>query len=103
MSMGVPIRQSYDPAKRYRRLVWIEERDAQGWGLNEEQELLDQERQRLGASVWREAGVLRGLTPTIGAGGALALTDGIAWLEGRAEPLGAGDPARSRPGRRRPR
>ena len=89
MTMGVPIRQSYDPAKRYRRVVWIEERDAQGWSLNEEQELLDQERFRLGASIWREAGVFKGLTPTLGATGQLDVNAGTAWLEGRAEPLPA--------------
>lgn len=89
MSGGIPLRESYDPAKRYRRILWIEERDAQGWSLNEMQDLLDQERRRLGASIWREAGVLQGLSPTVGADGELALSEGIAWLEGRAEPLAA--------------
>lgn len=85
--MGTASRESFNVNKRYRHVYYIADRDAQDYSLNEMQRILDLERERLAASVWKAAGIAAGLAHSFPDTGEITLADGAVHLFGRIEPI----------------
>lgn len=87
--MGSPQRESFDANRRYKGILWIKEREAQDWSLNEDQMIQDLERKRFGDRVFKEGAIVEGLAPSFPATGQIAFSEGKVWTQGRAEPISA--------------
>lgn len=81
--MGQPQKDSFNAGKDYRRVLWIAGRQAQDWGLVEEQVIQDVERSRFGDRVFEQGGIQEGVETYLPATNQLGITEGWAWFFGR--------------------
>lgn len=79
-------RDSFDPAKNYKRIRYHQDRDLLDSELNEQQDIAFSEQKKINDALFKEGAVAVGLEPTVD-GHIVALTDGILYIEGRLEPV----------------
>jgi len=79
-------RNTFDPAKNYRRIRYHQDRDLLDSELNEQQDILNLARKRLADILFNEGAILNGLDVTV-TDNVLTLAGGIVYVEGNVEPI----------------
>lgn len=77
-------RNTFDPAKNYKRIRYHQDRDLLDSELNEQQDIINLERRRLADMLFNEGAILAGLEVTV-TDNVLTLNSGIVYVEGHIE------------------
>ncbi len=77
-------RDTFDPAKNYKRIRYHQDRDLLDSELNEQQELINLERRKIADILFKEGSILRGLDVTV-QDNVLTLTPGMIYIDGHVE------------------
>lgn len=77
-------RDTFNPAKNYKRIRYHQDRDLLDSELNEQQDIADLERRRLADMLFNEGAILYGLDVTA-TGNVLTLSTGIIYIQGHIE------------------
>ena len=77
-------RDTFDPAKNYKRVRYHQDRDLLDSELNEQQDIEFAERRRLSETVLREGAILDGMAVTVESN-ILQISEGIVAVEGHLE------------------
>ncbi len=79
-------RETFDPAKNYKRIRYHQDRDLLDSELNEQQELINLERRKIADILFKEGSILSGLDVTVQAN-ELTLTQGMIYIDGHVEAI----------------
>ncbi|MEJ2592492.1 MAG: DUF4815 domain-containing protein, partial [Candidatus Thiodiazotropha sp.] len=89
-------RETFDPAKNYKRIRYHQDRDLLDSELNEQQEIINFERRKIADILFKEGSILSGLEVTAAAN-VLTLSPGVVYIDGHIEQVAGGvltyDPA----------
>lgn len=77
-------RDTFDPAKNYKRIRYHQDRDLLDSELNEQQELINLERRKIADILFKEGAILIGLGVTV-VDNVLTLTPGMIYIDGHVE------------------
>jgi hypothetical protein len=77
-------RDTFDPAKNYKRIRYHQDRDLLDSELNEQQELINLERRKIADILFKEGSILSGLDVTV-LDNVLTLTPGMIYIDGHVE------------------
>ncbi|MEN6355561.1 MAG: DUF4815 domain-containing protein [Armatimonadota bacterium] len=91
-------RNTFDPAKNYKRVRFHQDRDLLDSELNEVQDIAINEQKKLADLLYRDGAILGGLVPQV-AGNVLTLSPGVVYIDGHVEQVSgatlAYDPAKT--------
>lgn len=91
-------RNTFDPAKNYKRVRFHQDRDLLDSELNEAQDIAINEQKKLADLLYRDGAILGGLVPQV-TGNVLTLSPGIVYIDGHVEQVAgatlAYDPAKT--------
>ena len=79
-------RETFDPAKNYKRIRYHQDRDLLDSELNEQQELINLERRKIADILFKEGSILSGVDVTVQAN-ELTLTQGMIYIDGHVEAI----------------
>ncbi len=77
-------RETFDPAKNYKRIRYHQDRDLLDSELNEQQEIINFERRKIADILFKEGSILSGLEVTADAN-VLTLAPGVVYIDGHIE------------------
>ena len=77
-------RETFDPAKNYKRIRYHQDRDLLDSELNEQQDLINLERRKIADILFKEGSILSGLEVTA-ATNVLTLSPGVVYIDGHIE------------------
>ena len=77
-------RETFDPAKNYKRIRYHQDRDLLDSELNEQQDLINLERRKIADILFKEGSILSGLEVTAAAN-VLTLSPGVVYIDGHIE------------------
>ena len=79
-------RDTFDPAKNYKRVRYHQDRDLLDSELNEQQDIMRLEQKRLADQVFKEGAVMAGCAVTV-ANNVLNIAPGLIYIDGHFEPV----------------
>jgi len=77
-------RDTFDPAKNYKRVRYHQDRDLLDSELNEQQDIAIRERKKLADLLFKEGAIIGGLVPQV-AGNVVMLSVGVVYIDGHIE------------------
>ncbi|MDM7999861.1 MAG: DUF4815 domain-containing protein, partial [Dehalococcoidia bacterium] len=77
-------RDTFDPAKNYKRVRYHQDRDLLDSELNEQQDIAIHERRKLADLLFKEGAIIGGLVPQV-AGNVVTLSVGVVYIDGHIE------------------
>ena len=77
-------RETFDPAKNYKRIRYHQDRDLLDSELNEQQDIINLERRKIADILFKEGSILSGLEVTAAAN-VLTLSPGVVYIDGHIE------------------
>ena len=77
-------RETFDPAKNYKRIRYHQDRDLLDSELNEQQDIINHERKKLADILFKEGAVISGLGVTV-ADNVLTVAEGVVYIDGHVE------------------
>jgi len=77
-------RDTFDPAKNYKRVRYHQDRDLLDSELNEAQDIVINERKKIADLLFREGAIIGGLVPQV-AGNVVTLSVGVVYIDGHIE------------------
>ena len=77
-------RETFDPAKNYKRIRYHQDRDLLDSELNEQQDIINHERKKLADILFKEGAVISGLGVTV-ADNVLTVAEGVVYIDGHIE------------------
>ena len=77
-------RDTFDPAKNYKRVRYHQDRDLLDSELNEAQDIVINERKKIADLLFREGAIIGGLVPQV-ASNVLTLSVGVVYIDGHIE------------------
>ena len=81
-------RETFDPAKNYKRIRYHQDRDLLDSELNEQQDLINLERRKIADILFKEGSILSGLEVSAAAN-VLTLAPGVVYIDGHIEQVPA--------------
>ena len=77
-------RDTFDPAKNYKRVRYHQDRDLLDSELNEQQDIINQERRKLADILFKEGAIVSGFGVTVAAN-VLTVAEGLVYIDGCLE------------------